>query len=316
MIELCDLSKHWPGAPAPAVAGLTLTVPEGTSCALIGPSGCGKTTTLRMVNRLVAPSGGSIRIGGQDALRADPVTLRRGIGYVIQNVGLFPHRDVAANIATVPRLLGWDRARIAARVEAVLALVGLDPARFAHRLPRQLSGGERQRVGVARALAADPPVLLMDEPFGAVDPVLRGRLQEEVLRLLKQLRKTVLIVTHDVEEAIRLGDAVAILRAGRLVQHAAPAELLAHPADGFVAGFLGQDRALKRLALFTIAEAPRRAEPVPGEPLAATATLHQALAEMLARGTRAVPVVGGGSLALDDLPGFAAPSPGTEARSP
>lgn len=316
MIELRDLSKHWPGAPAPSVDGLTLTVPEGTSCALIGPSGSGKTTTLRMVNLLITPSRGSIRIAGRDALKADPVELRRGIGYVIQNVGLFPHQTVAANIATVPRLLGWRKARIAARVEEVLGLVGLDPAIFARRLPRQLSGGERQRVGVARALAADPPVLLMDEPFGAVDPVLRGRLQEEVLRLLKQLRKTVLLVTHDVEEAVRLGDAVAILRAGRLVQHAPAAELLARPADQFVADFLGSDRALKRLALFTIADAPRRKESVPGDPLPASATLHEALSAMLAHGTRAVPVEGGGSLSLDDLPGFAtASSPLTE-RNP
>ncbi|MBX6744261.1 MAG: ABC transporter ATP-binding protein [Acetobacteraceae bacterium] len=316
MIELRDLSKHWPGAPAPSVDGLTLTVPEGTSCALIGPSGSGKTTTLRMVNLLITPSRGSIRIAGRDALKADPVELRRGIGYVIQNVGLFPHQTVAANIATVPRLLGWRKARIAARVEEVLGLVGLDPAIFARRLPRQLSGGERQRVGVARALAADPPVLLMDEPFGAVDPVLRGRLQEEVLRLLKQLRKTVLLVTHDVEEAVRLGDAVAILRAGRLVQHAPAAELLARPADQFVADFLGSDRALKRLALFTIADAPRRDASVPGNPIPASATLHEALSAMLARGTRAVPVEGGGSLSLDDLPGFAtASSPLTE-RNP
>jgi osmoprotectant transport system ATP-binding protein len=316
MIELRELTKHWPGAAAPSVDRLTLTVPEGSSCALIGPSGCGKTTTLRMVNRLVAPSAGEIRIAGRDALRADPIALRRGIGYVIQGAGLFPHWDVATNIATVPRLLGWDRARIARRVEEVLRLVGLDPAGFAGRLPRQLSGGERQRVGVARALAADPPVLLMDEPFGAVDPLLRGRLQEEVLHLLKALRKTVLLVTHDVEEAVRLGDAVAVLREGRLVQHAPPAELLARPADAFVAEFLGRDRALKRLALFTVAQAPRRAEGAPGEPLPPGATLHDALAAMLARGVRAVPVAGGGSLSLDDLPGFAAPSPDPERRGP
>ena len=237
MIQLEGLTRHWPGADRPAVADLTLEVPEGTSCALIGPSGSGKTTTLRMVNRLIEPSGGSIRIGGENALRMDAVTLRRSIGYVIQDVGLFPHWSVAANIATVPKLLGWDAARIDRRVEEVLALVGLDAARFAGRRPHQLSGGERQRVGVARALAGDPPVLLMDEPFGAVDPVQRGRLQEEVLRLLKQLRKTVLLVTHDVAEAVRLGDAVALLRDGRLVQHAPAAEMLARPADAFAAEF-------------------------------------------------------------------------------
>ncbi|MEN0075068.1 MAG: ATP-binding cassette domain-containing protein, partial [Paracraurococcus sp.] len=249
MIELEGLTKRWPGAGTAAVEDLTLSVPEGTSCALIGPSGSGKTTTLRMVNRLIEPSGGRLRIGGEDALRMDPVRLRRGIGYVIQEVGLFPHRSVAENVATVPRLLGWPAPRIAARVEEVLAMAGLDPGRFAARRPHQLSGGERQRVGVARALAGDPPVLLMDEPFGAVDPVVRAHLQEEVLRLLKQLRKTVLIVTHDLDEAMRLGDAVAVLRDGRLAQHAPAARLLARPANTFVAGFLGSDRALQRLAL-------------------------------------------------------------------
>ncbi|MFC7689606.1 ABC transporter ATP-binding protein [Paeniroseomonas aquatica] len=266
MIDIRGLTKRWPGADRNSVSDVTLAVPEGTSCALIGPSGSGKTTLLRMVNRLVEPSAGSIRIGGEDALRMDAVSLRRRIGYVIQDVGLFPHWSVAANVATVPRLLGWDAARIARRVEEVLALVGLDPARFAERRPHQLSGGERQRVGVARALAGDPPVLLMDEPFGAVDPVVRGRLQEEVLRLLKQLRKTVLIVTHDVAEAVRLGDAVALLRDGRLVQHAPAAEMLAQPADGFAAEFLGADRLLLRLSLFPLSALPARTEPAPGTP--------------------------------------------------
>ncbi len=301
MIALRGLTKTWPGATQPAVADLTLEVPEGRSCALIGPSGCGKTTTLRMVNRLVEPSAGEIRIGGEDARRMDAVTLRRGIGYVIQEGGLFPHRTVAENVATVPRLLGWAPARIAARVEEVLALVGLDPALFRDRWPHQLSGGERQRVGVARALAGDPPVLLMDEPFGAVDPVVRARLQEEVLHLLRRLRKTVLIVTHDVDEAVRLGDAVAVLRAGRLVRHAPAAEILAAPGDPFVAEFLGADRALKRLALFTVADAPRRAEAAPGTPLAPGTTLRDALAAMLASGARLLPVEGGGAIALDDL---------------
>ena len=300
MIELDGLTKRWPGATADSVHDLSLTVPEGTSCALIGPSGSGKTTTLRMVNRLIEPSGGRLRIAGQDALRLDAVTLRRSIGYVIQEVGLFPHWSIAENVATVPKLLGWPVARIAARVEEVLALTGLDPARFASRRPHQLSGGERQRVGVARALAGDPPVLLMDEPFGAVDPVVRGRLQEEVLRLLKTLRKTVLIVTHDLDEAVRLGDAVAVLRDGRLAQHAAAAELLARPADDFVAEFLGSDRALKRLALLPAAAA-RRDAAAAGEALGPDASLRDALAAMLARGVRAVPLAGGGSVTLDDV---------------
>ena len=300
MIELDGLSKRWPGATADSVHDLSLTVPEGTSCALIGPSGSGKTTTLRMVNRLVEPSGGRLRIDGQDALRMDAVTLRRSIGYVIQEVGLFPHWSIAENVATVPRLLGWPAARIASRVEEVLALTGLVPAKFAARRPHQLSGGERQRVGVARALAGDPPVLLMDEPFGAVDPVVRGRLQEEVLRLLKTLRKTVLIVTHDLDEAVRLGDAVAVLRDGRLAQHAAAAELLARPADAFVAEFLGSDRALKRLALLP-AEATGSAAVATGQPLPAGASLRDALSEMLAQGTRAVPLQGGGAVTLEDV---------------
>jgi osmoprotectant transport system ATP-binding protein len=306
MIRLEGLTRRWPGAATPAVADLDLHVPEGTSCALIGPSGSGKTTTLRMVNRLIEPSGGRLRIAGEDALRQDPVRLRRGIGYVIQEVGLFPHWSIAENVATVPRLLGWPAARIAARVEEVLALVGLDPARFAARRPHQLSGGERQRVGVARALAGDPPVLLMDEPFGAVDPVRRRQLQEEVLRLLKQLRKTVLVVTHDVEEAVRLGDAVAVLRDGRLVQHAPAAELLARPANGFVAEFLGSDRALTRLSLFP-ARVARGEAAAPGAPLPADSTLRDALAEMLARGTRAVPLAEGGSVTLERLLDHAAP---------
>ncbi|NOG70397.1 ABC transporter ATP-binding protein [Roseicella sp. DB1501] len=300
MIELEGLTKRWPGAGAAAVEDLTLSVPEGTSCALIGPSGSGKTTTLRMVNRLIEPSGGRLRIGGEDALRLDPVRLRRGIGYVIQEVGLFPHRSVAENVATVPRLLGWPAPRIAARVEEVLAMAGLDPGRFAARRPHQLSGGERQRVGVARALAGDPPVLLMDEPFGAVDPVVRAHLQEEVLRLLKQLRKTVLIVTHDLDEAVRLGDAVAVLRDGRLAQHAPAAALLAHPADAFVAGFLGSDRALQRLALLP-AEGAATGQAMPGERLPEGASLRDALAAMLARGVRAVPLADGRAVTLDAL---------------
>ena len=300
MIELEGLTKRWPGATGAAVEDLTLSVPEGTSCALIGPSGSGKTTTLRMVNRLIEPSCGRLRIGGEDALRLDPVRLRRGIGYVIQEVGLFPHWSVAENVATVPRLLGWPAPRIAARVEEVLAMAGLDPARFAARRPHQLSGGERQRVGVARALAGDPPVLLMDEPFGAVDPVVRAHLQEEVLRLLKQLRKTVLIVTHDLAEAVRLGDAVAVMRDGRLAQHAPAARLLAHPADGFVADFLGSDRALQRLALLPAADAAT-AQAMPGERLPEGASLRDALAAMLARGVRAVPLADGRAATLDGV---------------
>lgn len=299
MIEFEGVSKHWPGGGA--VRALNLTVPAGRSCALIGPSGCGKTTTLRLANRLIEPDAGRIRIHGEDALAADPVQLRRGIGYVIQEVGLFPHRRIGENVATVPALLGWPAPRIAARVEEVLAMVGLDPARYRDRWPHELSGGERQRVGVARALAADPPVLLLDEPFGAVDPLRRAQLQEEVLGLLRRLGKTVLLVTHDVAEAVRLGDAIAVMRDGRLVQHAPAAELLAAPADDFVAAFLGADRALTRLGLFGVADAERDPGPAPGEPLPEAATLRDALAAMLARDARAVPLQGGGSLTLEAL---------------
>jgi osmoprotectant transport system ATP-binding protein len=298
MIRLEGLTKRWPGAATPSVTDITLEVPEGTSCALIGPSGCGKTTTLRMVNRLVEPTAGRVWIAGEDALQQDPVQLRRRIGYVIQEVGLFPHRSIAENVATVPVLLGWDAARIGRRVAEVLDLVGLPG--FADRRPHELSGGERQRVGVARALAGDPPVLLMDEPFGAVDPLRRRQLQDEVLKLLRELGKTVLIVTHDVAEAMRLGDAVAILRDGALVQHAPPAELLAHPADGFVADFLGTDRALTRLELFP-AVAARGDTPASGPALPIDATLRDALSQMLARGTRAVPLAEGGSVTLEAL---------------
>ncbi len=249
MIRLEGITKRFPGSPRPAVDGIDLTVPEGTICAVIGPSGCGKSTTLRMVNQLIEPDAGRIWVADRDVTGIDPVVLRRGIGYVLQGVGLFPHRTVAQNVATVPGLLGWTRARTAARVDAMLDLVGLDPARDGPRRPDELSGGQRQRVGVARALAADPPVLLMDEPFGAVDPVARDRLQVEIGAILRSLRKTVMIVTHDLDEAMRLGDQVALMRDGRIVQTDAPARLLAHPADAFVAGFVGQDRTLRRLAL-------------------------------------------------------------------
>ena len=267
MIELDGVTKRWPGAATPAVSDVTLEVPRGTCLALVGPSGCGKTTTLRMINRLIEPDSGRLRIAGADALAADPVHLRRGIGYVIQGAGLFPHRTVAANVATVPRLLGWPADRVAARTAETLALVGLDPAEFGPRYPHQLSGGQRQRVGVARALAADPPVLLMDEPFGAVDPVVRDRLQAEVLRLLRELGKTVVIVTHDLAEAMRLGDRIAVMHAGRIAQQATPAALLAHPADPFVAEFLGTDRALTRLALLPAAALPQREAAATGPPL-------------------------------------------------
>jgi osmoprotectant transport system ATP-binding protein len=252
MIRLDRVAKRYPDGTV-AVEALSLDVPVGEIAVLVGPSGCGKTTTMRMVNRLVEPTSGRIFVGGKDVTQADPVKLRRGIGYVIQQVGLFPHQTVAANVATVPRLLGWERRRARQRVDELLELVGLEPARHRDRYPHQLSGGQRQRVGVARALAADPPVLLMDEPFGAVDPVARDRLQAEFLRLQEQVEKTVVFVTHDIDEAIRLGDRIAVMReGGRLEQYADPATLLSSPATDFVADFVGADRTLRRLSVLDV----------------------------------------------------------------
>jgi osmoprotectant transport system ATP-binding protein len=294
VIRLEGVGKRFPGAERPAVEGLDLAVAEGSVCALIGPSGCGKSTTLRMVNRLVEPDSGRVLVAGQDVMRADPVALRRGIGYVLQGVGLFPHRSVADNVGTVPGLLGWGRARIAERVDAMLDLVGLDPAQYRARRPHELSGGQRQRVGVARALAADPPVLLMDEPFGAVDPVARDRLQAEIGAILRRLGKTVLIVTHDIDEAMRMGDRVVLMRAGRIVQADTPERLLAAPADAFVAGFVGHDRALRRLALIAAGSLARPGA-VPDAPaIAAGASLREALSLLLASGADGLNLAGDG----------------------
>ena len=244
------------GAPG-AVNDLSLTVPAGRICVLVGPSGCGKTTTLKMVNRLIEPTSGRILLDGVDTATRDVTDLRRSIGYVIQHTGLFPHQTIEENVVTVPRLLGWPKARMAARAEELLAVVGLEPATYAGRYPAQLSGGERQRVGVARALAADPPIMLMDEPFGAVDPIVRERLQNEFLRLQERLAKTILFVTHDIDEAIKMGDVVAVFEAGGIVaQFGPPAEMLANPASDFVARFVGTDRGLKRLSLFRVGELP------------------------------------------------------------
>jgi osmoprotectant transport system ATP-binding protein len=264
MIELRALTKQY-GDGTVAVHELDLDVPAGEICVLVGPSGCGKTTTLRMINRLVEPTGGSIRIDGQDVRSQDVRQLRRHIGYVIQATGLFPHQSVRKNVATVCTLLGWDKQRTADRVEELLHLVGLDPDVYGDRYPHQLSGGQRQRVGVARALAADPPVLLMDEPFGAVDPIARDRLQEEFLSLQTKVAKTVVMVTHDIDEAVRMGDRIAVMRQGGfLEQVASPAELLANPVNDFVAGFVGSDRLLKLMAVTDVDHAVLR-PPAPGD---------------------------------------------------
>ena len=261
-IRLEGLSKVYADGTV-GVAELDLTFAAGELTVLVGPSGCGKTTTMKMINRIIEPTTGRILIGGEDVTGVDAVRLRRRIGYVIQNVGLFPHQTIRANIGTVPRLLGWDRARTRDRVEELLDLVGLDPAVHADRYPHQLSGGQRQRAGVARALAADPPVLLMDEPFSAVDPVVRERLQSEFLRLQEQVRKTIVFVTHDIEEAVRLGDRIAVMSTGGTVeQFASPADLLGRPANAFVADFVGADRGLKRLAVTGVDAADLEHPPV------------------------------------------------------
>ncbi len=254
MLRLTGVRKQYADGTV-AVAGLDLEVPRGELVALVGPSGCGKSTILRMVNRLVEPSGGSIEVDGTDVTDADGPTMRRGIGYVIQSGGLFPHRTVRDNVATVPRLVGWDKARTASRVDELLGLVGLEPEVHGPRYPHELSGGQRQRVGVARALAADPPVLLMDEPFGAVDPQVRDRLQLEFRRLQQRLGTTVLLVTHDIDEAVRIADRIAVLSVGGVLeQYDSPAVVLGAPATDFVAEFVGADRGLRRLAVTPIQE--------------------------------------------------------------
>ncbi|MBM7507757.1 osmoprotectant transport system ATP-binding protein [Nocardioides salarius] len=249
MIRLSGVGKRFDDGTV-AVHDLDLEVLAGEMVVLVGPSGCGKSTTLKMINRLVEPSSGTIEIDGQDVTTADPVRLRRGIGYVIQQIGLFPHQRIVTNVMTVPLLYGESKAHARSRAVELLELVGLDPERYADRFPHQLSGGQRQRVGVARALAADPPVLLMDEPFGAVDPIVRVRLQEEFLRLQRELGKTVVMVTHDIDEAVKMGDRVAVFaEGGRLAQYGTPAELLGEPADEFVADFVGSEKSLRRLSV-------------------------------------------------------------------
>ena len=284
-ITLENVGKTYPDGTV-AVGDFSLEVRAGELVVLIGPSGCGKSTILRMINRLIEPSKGRLLIDGEDVLAQDPVELRRRIGYVIQNVGLFPHQNIRTNIGTVPRLLGWDRKRIRTRSDELLELVGLDPAKYATRYPHELSGGQRQRIGVARALAADPLVLLMDEPFSAVDPIARGRLQEEFLNLQATVRKTIVMVTHDIDEAVRLGDRIAVLaEGGRLMQYAPPAELLSHPDSATVSDFVGADRGIRRLAVTAVRDAAGPIEAgrdVAGLPTVDIGgTLYDALAVML-----------------------------------
>ncbi|MFJ4775593.1 ABC transporter ATP-binding protein [Streptomyces sp. NPDC088762] len=298
MIRFEHVSKRYPDGTT-AVEDLSFEVAEGELVTLVGPSGCGKTTTMKMVNRLIEPTSGRILLAGEDIAAADPVELRRRIGYVIQQVGLFPHKTVLENTATVPQLLGTPKAKARARAAELLELVGLDPAVYGGRYPEQLSGGQRQRVGVARALAADPPVLLMDEPFGAVDPVVRERLQNEFLTLQKTVRKTILLVTHDLEEAIRLGDRIAVYGAGTIEQFASPAAVLGAPATEYVASFVGADRGLKRLAV-TAVEAADLApaddrSPAPAAAVELGATLREALSALLQEDSGRIGVTDPGS---------------------
>jgi osmoprotectant transport system ATP-binding protein len=293
MIALRGLTRRFAGEARPAVDALSLDVGAGETCVLIGPSGCGKTTTMRMVNRMIEPDAGTIEVAGRDVTHVDAIELRRSIGYVIQQIGLFPHMTIADNIATVPRLLGWSAARIAARVDELMELVAIDPAGYRTRFPRELSGGQRQRVGVARALAADPPVMLMDEPFGAIDPITRAKLQDEFLRIQRRLRKTIVFVTHDIDEAIRMGSRIAIMRAGRLVQYDTPEAILGRPADAFVEEFVGSDRVLKRLSLIAAADYAERFDGrgAPASRVRSRATLREALTRLLVDGADAAAVV-------------------------
>jgi osmoprotectant transport system ATP-binding protein len=283
------VTKRYGESPQPAVDDLSITIPEGEICVLIGPSGGGKSTAMRMVNRLISITEGDITIDGRSVNELDVVELRRGIGYVIQQIGLFPHMTIEANVATVPKLVGWDKQRTRARARELLELVGLDPDQYARRFPAQLSGGQRQRVGLARAMAADPPLMLMDEPFGAIDPITRERLQNDFLRLHREVRKTVIFVTHDIDEAIKMGDRICILReGGRLAQYDTPEAILAQPADEFVADFVGADRGLKRLGLRTLGEIELAGDAGPNghRPEAGTeTTLRDALSLMLTEGS-------------------------------
>ncbi|WP_332717834.1 ABC transporter ATP-binding protein [Pelagibacterium mangrovi] len=292
MIELENLTKTYDGRAA--VDDVTLTIPSGEIAAIVGTSGSGKTTLLRMINRLVEPSAGTIRIDGRDTREIAPFELRRQIGYAIQGHGLFPHWDVAGNIATVPKLLGWDKSRVAARVDELLALFQLEPDQYRHRMPHELSGGQKQRVGVARALAAGPSVLLMDEPFGALDPIIRAKAQADLVDIQRRLKTTIVLVTHDMDEAIRLGTRIAVMSEGKVLQYASPAEIIARPADDFVEAMLGSgDKAFRLMTLSCVREV---VEPGTGEgpPVEADLSLRDAYSEMLWSGRDVLPVVSEG----------------------
>lgn len=288
MIRLEDVTKIYPGSTTPAVDRVSLEVPEGEICILLGPSGCGKTTTLKMVNRLIEPTSGEIFIEGKSVRDEDPVLLRRSLGYVIQQIGLFPNKTIEENICIVPDVLGWDRTKSRKRAAELLEMVALDPATFLKRYPKELSGGQQQRVGVLRAIAADPPVLLMDEPFAAIDPINRAAIQDEFLRMQASIKKTIMLVSHDINEAVKMGDRIAIFRDGRLVQYDTPDHILAHPTNRFVSDFVGTDRTLKRLRLLKVEDA------MMADPPSVTAkdTLAHAAKLMEENGHSAIVVVG------------------------
>jgi osmoprotectant transport system ATP-binding protein len=292
MISLRDVSKRFDNSSGAAVDALSMDIEEGETVVLVGPSGCGKTTTMKMINRLIEPSSGAILVNGTDVTKQDPVQLRRGIGYVIQSIGLMPHRTIRSNIATVPKLQGWSSERIEARVNELVEMLGLDTEMLA-RYPSELSGGQRQRVGVARALATDPPVMLMDEPFGAVDPIVRERLQDQFRELQKELKKTIVFVTHDIDEAIKMADRIAILNKGGVIeQYATPEEILRAPANDFVKRFVGAERGLKRLALVRVSDIEIEEGPV----VPSTATVAEAQEQMRRFALDWVSVVDGGEL--------------------
>ena len=308
-IVLTDLTKHYPGQEKPAVDAVSMHIPAGEIVVFVGPSGCGKTTTMRMINRLIEPTSGTIEIGGEDVTKLDDVQLRRRIGYVIQQIGLIPHLSIAQNVALVPKLLKWDKTRTRDRVDEMLTVVGLDPGQYRDRYPRQLSGGQQQRIGVARALAADPPIMLMDEPFGAVDPITRSRLQDEFLSLQQTLGKTIVFVTHDFDEALKLGDRIAVLREGsHIAQFDTPEQILATPADDFVESFIGEGAALKRLHFERVDSLELNGEPdarASHEVVDVSSTLHAALDLMVGKGLRSVTVAHDGRpvgvVTVDDI---------------
>ncbi|MPZ70207.1 MAG: betaine/proline/choline family ABC transporter ATP-binding protein [Actinobacteria bacterium] len=292
MISLKNVSKRFEGTSGAAVEDLSLDISKGETVVLVGPSGCGKTTTMKMINRLVEPTSGSITVDGTDVLHQDPVQLRRGIGYVIQSIGLMPHRNIADNIGMVPRLIGWDNARIKERINELVEIFQLETEMLS-RYPSELSGGQRQRVGVARALAADPPVMLMDEPFAAVDPIVRERLQDQFLEIQARLRKTIVFVTHDIDEAVKLADRIAILNVGGVIeQYATPEEILREPANDFVRSFVGRERGLKRLALIKVADIETELGPL----VAPQVPTSRAIAEMDGYGLDWVSIVDDGEL--------------------